>query len=119
MDHPTFEKSTRVLTRFRWESYDVKDSVEIVSIFESKGISNYELQDECTSETSSEYKDDRSTMRSCAVNKVWKNPEHSGEGMIEEDDMEQGDDHEITDTLQGQSNCQPDDIKVEDREVHG
>ena len=48
-----------------------------------------------------------------------RKPEHSGEGMIAEEDMAQNEDHEIIDTLQRQSNCQPDEIKVEDRKVHG
>ena len=58
-------------------------------------------------------------MRSCAVNAVQKTPEHSGkEDMIVEEAMTPKDNHEITDPLQGQSNCHPDGIKGEDREVH-
>uniref|UniRef100_A0AAV1U7Q6 Uncharacterized protein n=1 Tax=Peronospora matthiolae TaxID=2874970 RepID=A0AAV1U7Q6_9STRA len=59
-------------------------------------------------------------MRSCAVNAVRKTPEHSGEeDMVAEVFMTPKDNREITDPLQGQSNCHPDGIKIEDREVHG
>ena len=58
-------------------------------------------------------------MRSCAVNAVWKKPERSDEeDMVAEEDMTQKENHETTDPLQGQSNCQPDEIKVDDRIVH-
>uniref|UniRef100_A0AAV1VFN7 Reverse transcriptase n=1 Tax=Peronospora matthiolae TaxID=2874970 RepID=A0AAV1VFN7_9STRA len=39
--------------------------------------------------------------------------------MAAEEAMTPKDYHEITDPLQGQSNCHPDGIKVKDREVHG
>uniref|UniRef100_A0AAV1UDS3 Uncharacterized protein n=1 Tax=Peronospora matthiolae TaxID=2874970 RepID=A0AAV1UDS3_9STRA len=59
-------------------------------------------------------------MRLCAVNAVQKTPEISGEeDMVAEEAMTPKDDHEITDPLQGQTNCHPDRIEVEVREVYG
>uniref|UniRef100_A0AAV1TLK2 Uncharacterized protein n=1 Tax=Peronospora matthiolae TaxID=2874970 RepID=A0AAV1TLK2_9STRA len=59
-------------------------------------------------------------MRLCAVNAVRKTPEHSGEeNMVAEEAMTPKDNHETTDPLQVQSNCHPDGIKFDDREVYG
>uniref|UniRef100_A0AAV1UMG9 Uncharacterized protein n=1 Tax=Peronospora matthiolae TaxID=2874970 RepID=A0AAV1UMG9_9STRA len=118
--HLTYEKPTRILTRSKRKLDDIKDSAEIASLYDSNGDSDKELQDECTSGKNNEGKDGRSTMRSCAVNAVRETPEHSGEeDMFAEEAMTPKDNHEITDLLLGQSNCHPDGIKVEDREVHG
>ena len=99
-DHPTYEKLTRVLTRPKRKSDDIKDSAEIASLSDSNGDSSEELQDECTSVENNEDKNDRSTMRSCAVNAVQKTPEHPGEeDMVVEDAMTPKDNHEINDPL--------------------
>ena len=81
---------------------------------------NDEILDDYTGRKINEGKDGRSTTRSCAVNAVWKTPERSSEvdGVANRDITQEGD-HVTTDPLQRQSSCQPDEIKVEDRELHG
>uniref|UniRef100_A0AAV1T8C1 Reverse transcriptase n=1 Tax=Peronospora matthiolae TaxID=2874970 RepID=A0AAV1T8C1_9STRA len=119
-NHPTYDKPDRILTHSKRKSDDIKDSAEIALLSDFNGDSNEELQHERTSGKNNEDKDDRSTFRSCAVNVVRKTPEHSGEeDMVAEEAMTPKDNHEITDPLQRQSNCHPDGIKVEYREVHG
>ena len=119
VDHPTYEKPTRILSRSKWRSDDIKDSVEITSPSDANGDSNEELHDEYTSGRNDEDKDDGSMMRSCAVNVLRKTPEPSGEeDVVAKETMIAKDHQETTDPLQGQSNCHPDGIEAEDREVH-
>ena len=88
------------MTRPKRKSDDIKDSAEIASLSDSNGDSSEELQDECTSGENNEDKNDRSTMRSCAVNAVHKTPEHPGEhDMVVEEAITPKDNHEINDPL--------------------
>ena len=59
VDHPTYEKPNRILTRPKRKSDDIKDSTEIASLSDSNGDSSEELQDECTSGKNNEDKNDR------------------------------------------------------------
>uniref|UniRef100_A0AAV1U1T4 Uncharacterized protein n=1 Tax=Peronospora matthiolae TaxID=2874970 RepID=A0AAV1U1T4_9STRA len=120
VDHPAYEKPTRILTRPKRKSDDVKQSVEITSLSESNGSTSDGSQDVFTDVKINEDKDSESTMISGAVNAVRKTPAQSGEVDVVVDEAKtQKDNHEITDLLQGQSNYHPDEIKVEDQEVHG
>ena len=120
VDQPAYEKPTRIWTRAGRESDDVKHSAEVTSLPESNGDSNGELQDESMSTTRDEDKEDGSPRRSCAINAVRKEPEQSGkEDGVAEEVTTHADDRELTDPLQRQSSCQAEEIKIEDREVHG
>ena len=120
VDQPAYEKPTRIWTRAGRESDDVKHSAEVTPLPESNGDSNGELQDESMSTTRDEDKEDGSPRRSCAINAVRKEPEESGkEDGVAEEGTTHADDHKLTDPLQRQSSCQAEEIKIEDREVHG
>ena len=119
MDHPTYEKPTRILMRPKRESDDVKDPIDFTSLSETDSNTIYDLQDECTGGWINEDKDGKSTIRSSAVSAVRKTPEQSGEvDVVAEEAITHEADHEITGLLQGHYTCQPDAIKVENREMH-
>ena len=115
MDHPTYEKPTRLLIRPKEELEDVMVSAGITSRSKPDCNINHEIQGEYTGGNINEGKDGRSSKRSYAANAVRKTLERSSEvDRVVKRDITQDVDHVTSDPLQGQSNCQPDEIKVED-----
>uniref|UniRef100_M4BNF5 Uncharacterized protein n=1 Tax=Hyaloperonospora arabidopsidis (strain Emoy2) TaxID=559515 RepID=M4BNF5_HYAAE len=111
---------TRILTRQKKESENAKVSAATLALRpEPDRNTDDEIQDEYTGGKTNEGKYGRSTKGSCVVNAVRKTPGRSSEvdGSAKRD-ITQEVDHMTTDPIRGQPNCQPDEIKVEDREVH-